>query len=396
MHITHICPRFKEIHGGGEPVIINLLHQLCELGHRNCFLTYSLPESMQAMIDSRVDIRAQPQKKSMISGNVLLAGFLDLVSAVFLVKDIPADTDVVCFHTESVVPALFYYKLFDRNTKPTLYFCFQPPRFAYDTSKETARSGGLVGLLLPVFKAIYRPFDRIAVRRADKVVTFSNGYKKWIESIYRISEVQVIPPGVEIPDRVADVAEDIKKRIEGEASKVLICVGKLVQWKRVDRLINIIGLLAEKDSGIRLLVVGDGPCLPALREQVEQGSLQDKIVFTGYQPAKAVFSFCKISDLLVLLEKNASFGLALIEANAMGVPVMALEGGGPSDIVENGRNGILLPENNSDKEIASIIADFFSKPEIIASMREHAITVSREYTWRRFAEKFVSIARSLV
>jgi glycosyltransferase involved in cell wall biosynthesis len=394
MHLTHICPRFKEIHGGGEPVLFHLFHELCDLGFKNTIYTYNYPNSMLPLLDSRVELKGLPRIFNRSFENVLLSGFYDLFCSIFLTIRAFRDTDVVCFHTENVIPALLSYKLAG-GSKPTLYFCFQPPRFAYDTTKETACAGGTVGLLVPILKAIYRPFDRLTVRLAGKVATFSTGYKQWIECIYNVSDVKVLPPGVEKPQNITPLPKNIAKKLSKLGSKSLLFVGKLVTWKNIDRLINVTAIVREQLPDIRLLIVGDGPCMDSLKRQTTDMGLDNNVIFSGYVSAKNVFSYCAVADLFVLLEKNVSFGLSLIEANAMGLPAMAFQGGGPNDIIEEERNGFLLPVDMTDKGIAERIIGYLSDEKKIQSMKGHAFAVSRKFTWRRFGEAFAEVVKDL-
>ena len=61
MHLTHICPRFKEIHGGGEPVLLQLFHHLSNLGIHNTVYTYNFPSSMRPLMDQRVQLKQLPE-----------------------------------------------------------------------------------------------------------------------------------------------------------------------------------------------------------------------------------------------------------------------------------------------------------------------------------------------
>ncbi len=392
MHITHICPRFKEIHGGGEPVLFHLFQALGDLGVATTVHTCNCPDAMLPQFDRRTRMKSLPPIFNRTFGNVLLTGFFDLLSTCFLIAGIDPQTDVVCFHTENTIPALFLYKLLG-GRKPTLYFCYQPPRFAYDTTRETARSGGILGRLVPLFKAIYKPFDRIAARQADRIATFSNGYKKWIEEIYRVRNVSVLPPGVDQPDK-ATPPSFLAKKLPGP-HRVLVSVGKLVAWKNVDRLIDILILVKEKLPDVCLLIVGDGPCMPQLKRQTRELGLNNAVIFCGYVPANEVFAYCAAADILVLLEKNASFGLSLLEANATGLPVMAYAGGGPSDIIRDGENGFLLDEALTDRQIADRLCAYLDDPERIDGMCRHALSVAQRYTWKRFAELFAAVAQEL-
>lgn len=394
MHLTHICPRFKEVHGGGEPVLLQLFHHLSNLGIRNTVHTYNFPDSMRNLLDHRTNLKELPKIFNKKFTNVLLAGFYDLFCSMFLGKGIEKDTDVVCFHTENVVPALFMYKIL-KGRKPVFYFCFQPPRFAYDTTEESARAGGGVGKILPLFKAAYRPFDKFSVRQANQIATFSNGYKSWIESIYNVRDVAVIPPGVEMPQNNYKLPENILSAISKPKIQTLIFVGKLVAWKNVDRLIEITALIAQKIPNICLLIIGDGPSKNALMRQTIKLGIEQNVIFCGYVAGEHVFSYCRKADLLVLLEKNASFGLSLIEANVTGLPVLAFEGGGPSDIIKDGLNGFLLREDISDEQIAKIIIEYLMDRAQMESMRKQALQISEKFTWQRFAQIFADTVEKL-
>ena len=392
MHITHVCPRFKEVHGGGEPVLLHLFNNLVALGHGTTVHTPGIPASMAKPIDKRVEIRKLPPIFQKKFSNVLLQGFFDLFSCAFLAATIPRNTDLVCFHTETVVPALFLYKLFFRRT-PCIYFCFQPPRFAYDTARETSRSGGVVGRLVPIFSILYRPLDRCAVRFAKKVLTFSTDYKRWIESIYGISDIEVLPPGVETAKDLPEILESVRHHLSQPGAKVLVFVGKLIPWKNVDRLIDITSIVKRSIPNIKCLIVGDGPCMRALVEQTNRAGMEETVIFCGYVGPKEVLAYCSAADLMVLLEHNVSFGLSLVEANACDLPAMAFEGGGPNDIIRHGETGIILPREATNAFIADQISHLLQDDARLKSMRTAAGECSKQYTWPRFAEMFVDAAK---
>lgn len=393
MHITHVFPKFKEVHGGAEPVIFNLLRCLGDQGIKNTLVTGGFPDSLGEQLDYRVELVTPPRAFTPSFKNVLLAAFANLTATAILPFFFPRQTDVVCFHTETVVPALALHKVL-RRRQPAIYFCYQPPRFAYDTGAETSRSGGLVGRLVPLFAAAYRPFDRAAVKKAHSVFTFSTGYGKWIERIYGIKGVKVIPPGIQRPEKVPPLPPVIAKALEGKGP-VLCFTGKLTPWKNVDRLINITGLLRRKFPDIACLVVGNGPSLGALKEQVARMDLSDNILFPGYVGPGEVFSYYDVADLFVILEQNISFGLCLVEANSSGVPAMAFKAGGPLDIIEDGKNGFLIPPDENDQEIVKRIGNILKSSETLSSMEKHALETAARFTWERFAIRFANLAESI-
>ena len=347
---------------------------------------------MAQSIDRRVEIRELPVVFRKKFSNVLLQGFFDLFSCAFLASTVSKNTDVVCFHTETVVPALFLYKLlFGR--KPCIYFCFQPPRFAYDTAKETARSGGVVGRLVPFFSMLYRPYDRFVVRLAQKVLTFSTDYRRWIESIYGIDGVEVLPPGVARAQDLPRIPEAVQRQISQPGAKAILFVGKLIPWKNVDRLIDITAIVKTRIANIKCLIVGDGPSLPMLAEQSKRTGMEDTVVFCGYVGPQEVLAYCTAADLMVLLEQNVSFGLSLVEANACNLPAMAFEGGGPNDIIRHEETGIILPRDATNEFIADRIIELLQDNSRLQAMRTAAGESSKQYTWQRFAEMFVDAAK---
>ncbi len=395
MRIIHVFPRIKEVHGGAEPVLFNLLKCLSDLGVENTLVTNHIPENLKDQLDARVRLVTPPSILSPDFSNVLMAGFSNLISTIFLPLIFPRKQDVVCFHTETVVPALFSFRLFNRRT-PAIYFCYQPPRFAYDTGKETKSIGGFLSRLMPLFSTVYKRFDNFTVKKADSIFTFSRGYKDWIERIYGLSGVKVIPPGVSKPDNPTPIPAEIRDLVKSRNEPVLVFVGKLVPWKNVDRLINITRLLHKRGSSVTCLLVGDGPCMVDLKKQVATLGLNGSVIFAGYVKPEDVFSYYLASDLFVLLEKNVSFGLSIVEANAMGLPVLAFEGGGPSDIIDDGNNGFLIPPNETDEQITARIENILGSREIRLEMREHALEAAGRFTWEAFATRFLEFTNSAI
>jgi len=395
MIIHHFCPQFKSIHGGGEPVICNLVNTLAGMGHTNYLYSIHIPPAAAKTFDTRIRILQFPDWLIRIFQHPLILGLMDFFMAPVLILPILFKQGILCFYTENTVPAMFVYSLL--SNKPYIYFCFQPPRFAYDISLSEVSSKTVSWLkyIFSPFSFLYRTFDKLAAARAPKILTFSNGYKKWIESIYSATNVSVIQPGVQIPETCAPLPHNISSRLT-EESKTLIFSGKFIPKKNLGRLITIVKLLKPAIPHIRLLLLGDGPDRPWLEKLVCSAGLEDNVIFCGFiRSHKDVFSYLKKAHLAVLLEKNISFGLSIIEANACGVPCLAFEGGGPSDIITPGQNGFLIPENSTDEAIASVILDYFSNSSMVEQMKNKSLSASKNYTWDSFALQYVECLSSL-
>jgi len=97
----------------------------------------------------------------------------------------------------------------------------------------------------------------------------------------------------------------------------------------------------------QLLVAGDGAAAPAVRAALE-AAVGDRVRFLGRLPATAVADLCRASDLFVWPALREAYGLAILEALAAGLPVVACREGGVPDLVEDGWNGLLAPRRAAD------------------------------------------------
>ncbi|MBF0621033.1 MAG: glycosyltransferase family 4 protein [Magnetococcales bacterium] len=394
LKVCHICPQFKLHHGGGEPVLFNLFREMADVGFENTVLTNKFPDEFLPHLDKRVQLKGLPRILNFRFKNPLLESLLDFILSPFLLTNIPKNTDVICFYTENMVPAMFFYKILFRGK--CLYYCFQPPRFAYDVQKETVLAGGksVFRHLVPIFSWLYRPFDRIVVGWADHIVVFSKDYKKWVEQLYRAKKVSVLPPGVARPKKLLELPEKIQNRLADD-SQIIIFSGKFVGKKNLDRVLNVLNIVVQSNVRVLLLLVGDGPEKGKLEQITREYQLEDHVVFCGFvSDPEAIFSFYNIAELGILLEKNVSFGLSLTEANACGVPVLAFDKGGPSDIVKHGQNGFLLPLDASDEDIAELILNYFSGP-VSSIMQKASIDIAQRYSWPRFGRHYANLLHSL-
>lgn len=133
-------------------------------------------------------------------------------------------------------------------------------------------------------------------------------------------------------------------RTRSEEGLVIGTVARLVPEKGINRLIEAFGRLCASHCGVRLVISGDGPLRPTLEEQVRRANLSNSVHFLGYRSnVEAVLSGF---DLFVLPSLTEGIPLALLEAMAAGVPVLATAVGGVPEVIEGCRSGCLVPPND--------------------------------------------------
>lgn len=120
-------------------------------------------------------------------------------------------------------------------------------------------------------------------------------------------------------------------------------IAHVSNFRPVKRAMDVIDIFEKIKNELpaRLLLIGEGPDTVLVRRQINKRGLQDRVIFLGNQSRVEAVLPC--ADLFLLPSEEESFGLAALEALACGVPVVGSSGTGLVEVVEDYRNGFLLP-----------------------------------------------------
>jgi glycosyltransferase involved in cell wall biosynthesis len=162
-------------------------------------------------------------------------------------------------------------------------------------------------------------------------------------------EAYVVYPGIDRPPTLGDDERlALRSRLGIRSDRMVIgIVGRLQPWKGQHRFLRAFATLAGRGHHIAGLVVGGdaynlSPGYEArLHRLARELSVQDRVVFTGHVPEAG--PYLQLMDIAVSASTGEPFGLVLLEAMALGIPVVALASGGPMEILEDGRSGLLVP-----------------------------------------------------
>lgn len=126
-------------------------------------------------------------------------------------------------------------------------------------------------------------------------------------------------------------------------------VGRIERGKGQYLVIDAVKKLLSEGTNIQALIVGHAMkegYLAALKADLEKENLQDQIIFTGFtREAQKLMQIC---DCLILATQRETFGLVLIEAMASGVAVIGSDSGGPLEIIDDEKSGLLFKTNDSE------------------------------------------------
>jgi glycosyltransferase involved in cell wall biosynthesis len=157
----------------------------------------------------------------------------------------------------------------------------------------------------------------------------------------------------------------------------LVAAGRLVPAKGFDTLIDAAALLAGRGVTFTLAIHGDGPLRDTLAARIAHHGLGDRITLPGQ--SDQLSAAMAQADLLVSSSRREGFGNVLIEAMAVGTPVLATRAGGPETFIEDGANGFLVAPDDA-AALADAIAALLANPARRLSVREAAHDTAARYT----------------
>ena len=397
-HLTHFYPRFKTL-SGGETAILNLTAELAQMGVKSTILTRGYVEVCDVLLHPSVEIRTVNRPWNWVSNNHLLDSFLDVWFAPAELSLLPQETDGFIFHSEASPFALWWAKKLHRTSKPCVYFCYQPPRFAYDLLDSTVSGFTGLGRLAPLYAPLHRWVDRQWVRQADAVWTFSKAYGDWCKELYNLLNVVCIPPGINFDYFSSGDANFVAQKWNIPANTItLVTVNKLIPRKNIDVFIEVVRWLRDAGHRVKGIIAGNGPARPQLEALAQQADVMNEIIFAGYISDEELPHYYAGADVYLFLERNVPFGMTPLEAAAAGTPSIAPRGGGALETIVHGKTGFLVDESLPISEIAQCILDLGQSEAAQQQMREQAKAHAREFTWRRYAQQvcdsFIEVNRN--
>jgi glycosyltransferase involved in cell wall biosynthesis len=221
-------------------------------------------------------------------------------------------------------------------------------------------------------------FERIkglrtfVTRRADWIIAPSR-YLAGVISVWGVParKIETIYNAVEVLPDVPPAA------LPAFRGRTLITVARLVPWKGI-------GPLIEWLSGrrnLRLLVIGDGPERSNLESLASRFGAANRVLFTGNLLREQVAAYLKVADLFVLNSDYEGLPHVLLEAFTAGVPVVATSAGGTGEVVEDGRNGLLIPPRQIDRlaeAVERILSDDALREKLVKNGRQ---TLHDRFQW---------------
>ncbi len=248
------------------------------------------------------------------------------------------------------------------------------------------------------FARVFLPgISKFVYPKADAIICVSNGIADDLLKIIRCSEkVRVIYNPV-TSAKIYKLAKEPLSHSWFSNSKipVIIAVGRLVKCKDYPNIFRAFSLILQKEPA-RLVILGRGPEKEKLIQLADKLDLSKNIAFLGFQ--KNPYKYMKKASVFVLSSLQEGFGNVIIEAMACGTPVVSTNcPAGPDEIIENGKNGILVSVGDY-KELAKAIQKVLNSPFLRKKFSDEGKNRAQDFSIinsvKQYEEVFLKIMSS--
>lgn len=185
--------------------------------------------------------------------------------------------------------------------------------------------------------------------------------------------------------RPSEEKSALKNRF-GLSPKVVIHMGRLSYEKSVDQVLRAFALVLKEISDAMLVIAGDGPSKKELETLTRTLGLAEKVRFTGFIHGRDLVEHLQASDVFVTASKSENMPLAVLEAMATGLPIIAVRSLGLTEIVEEGKSGYLVAQDDVEM-IARRAVELLCDDRARRALGERSRTLSETYSESSVVEK---------
>lgn len=236
-----------------------------------------------------------------------------------------------------------------------------------------------LGFLLTLARKWLYPFAKSVVVQTEVTKSWLSGYSPRINAV-------VIPNPIIWP--FPEVDRNTKTNfVVSDKAKIVLAVGRLGEEKGFDVLIQAFAEIASLQIEWHLVIVGEGSERKKLEQLVGQLGLDDRISLPGR--TDNVSAWYQQADLFVLSSRFEGFPNALLEAMAHGVPAVSFDcQTGPSDIIQNGVNGMLVAPENGASGLAKALSSLMTDGSLREKLGQQATNVRERYAIEKIAAQW--------
>jgi glycogen(starch) synthase len=234
--------------------------------------------------------------------------------------------------------------------------------------------------------------------RSDELITCSQAMRREVAHLFEVAgeEITVIHNGIEerswqVPGEEIALA---RETYSPSGAPLLLYFGRLEWEKGVQDLLAALPRLRRARPGTRLVVAGHGVQAAALVEQARKLRVRRSVDFVGHLPDRALVACLAAADAVVLPSRYEPFGIAALEAAAVGAPLVASSAGGLAELVVDGETGLSIEPGDVDGIVEGVCAVLADPAAAARRARAARARLGAEFNWTGIAEATVEVYRS--
>ena len=223
------------------------------------------------------------------------------------------------------------------------------------------------------------------IHSANTVCSTSEAMKAVIAAQFDRFDVKVIPFGVDV-NVFAPASESLQQFTVGTIKSIEAHNG-------IDCLLDAANILISKYDNIHInfLIVGQGSLLEDMKRKTADLGLSNYVKFSGYIPHENIVEFHQNLSVFISVSTRESFGVAVLEAAACGVPAITSNVGGLPEVNQNNYTGYVIPPNDPEK-LANSIFKLFKDKNLKDQMEKNARDrVAKQFNWNKNVIQMVNV-----
>lgn len=372
MNIAIIVRRLN-VKGGAQRQALSLAQELKNMGHGVALYTFFLDR--------------EKCFSDLLNGMVVFSS--NEVDPKKLANLIDSKTDILNPHDQEAYKVVYYFKKYVKKT-PSVWMMNDIPSKNFGFWKESQFNPNLNRSLAKwVYHKLYDFWDLRFIKAQDKITVLDNWNKNLVKKYFKKDAV-VVRSGLDINQF------SFNEHFLSKDGKIkLLTTGIFFPHRRFEDLITTASLLQGNNFDVSLSIIGDYDShknyYRALAEQARLLGIENRVKFLGKVSDEELINAYKTHDIFVFPNHLQTWGLAVFEAMACGIPVIVSRSSGASEVLTDKENAMLI-NPKTPEEIKNAVLEFVSNPEFYSKISRNArIFVEQDISWQKYAKSMLDV-----
>lgn len=248
----------------------------------------------------------------------------------------------------------------------------------------------------PLLRFAARRFSRAQCNEVDAVVVPSTAMRDVLAAYGVTSHMEVLPTGIQLEQFAGGDGERFRTLHDIPPTRpLLLHVGRVAFEKNIGFLLRMVKQVRMTVADVLFVIAGEGPALPSLRREAQVLGLVDNVLFVGNMDRETTLLDCyRAADVKVFASRTETQGLVLLEAMALGVPVVSTAIMGTKDVLQPGCGAEVVAED--EREFAAAVVRVLGDSALAARLSDAGKDYVKSWAAPVMARRMVDLYQNVV